>query len=190
MACTFPSSTSSIISNQDIVQALVADDFWKLSEIKNGMINIRSYFQCLLCIIHYTWGLLWGWPGGLTITASFTFRLVTRRRGWQRIRWLDGITDSVDMNLSKLWEIAKARESWHTAVHEVTQSWTWLNDWTITTSQKLSSCPVQQRHTNCTLWQVLGWGLKVSISVVVTNGQTNVRWLSHKTCHLRLDLCF
>ena len=73
-----------------------------------------------------------------------------RRRGWQRIRWLDGITDSVDMNLSKLWEIAKARESWHAAVHEVTKSWTWLNYWTKTTSQKLSSCPAQQRHTNST----------------------------------------
>ena len=51
-----------------------------------------------------------------------------RRRGWQRIKWLDGITDSMDMSLSKLWEIVKNREVWSAGVHGVTKSWTRLSN--------------------------------------------------------------
>ena len=62
-----------------------------------------------------------------------------RRSEWQRMRWLDSITDSMDMNLSKLRKIVKDREAWNAAVHVVTKSQAWLSDWTATMSS-LEKC--------------------------------------------------
>ena len=61
-----------------------------------------------------------------------------RRRGRQRMRWLDGITNSMPMSLSKLWEMVKDRKAWHATLHGVAKSWTWLRDQTRTRNDVVS----------------------------------------------------
>ena len=60
-----------------------------------------------------------------------------RKRGWQRIRWLDGITDSMDMSLGKFWELVMETKAWRAEVHGLAKCWTWLSDWT---ELKLTYC--------------------------------------------------
>ena len=73
------------------------------------------------------------WPPDVKMSLEKTLMMGKiegkRRRGWQRIRWLDSITNSMDMNLNKLREIVKDREAWHAAVHVVTKNQTGLRDW-------------------------------------------------------------
>ena len=102
-----------------------------------------------------------------------------RRRGWQRMRWLYSITNSMDMSLSKLWELVMDREAWCATVHGVTKSWTQLSDWT-ELREKINNKTVCKRVYPCDqgMLSQMSWQEKNGLNKICIGLQIS-QWLVH-----------